>query len=699
MTFLNSVILFGLAAVTIPLLIHFFTRSKLRTVRFSSLTFLKVLRQQKIRSVKLRQILLMIIRTLIVLCLIFAFARPALKGSISAGHQSNVKTSAVIILDDSYSMMRVESGRRLFDDAIKKLAQITNIMEDGDQVYFLPTSDLSNDHTVSAFHDVTALNKQIENVQPSFVIANIPQALERAQHLLSSSQNINREVYLISDFQTVNFEDTADSMNLVWNENTKLLYLPMGSRKLSNLGIENIELVSKILEKNKIAELEVTVRNYGSQPERNKLVQLFVNGKRMAQTTVTIAKGASTTEKFRFLLENVGFSTGYVLIEDDDLTADNRRDFVFVVPEQIKLLLIGSENVDTDVIAYALQPTKDPNSIFNITQGNLQLFSTSQIQNADVVILSNVSSLNFQQISLLKTFVNRGGGLIIFLGQSVDLRAYNGDLRKELGLPLLTEPMGKMGRNAPTFTWGRIDYEHPIFTGVFDNSKIHLQSPLFHFAIRVQDTKGIEKIIDYSDGHPFLFESRKGEGSILFFTSGISSDWSDFWRRSVFAPLMNRCVMYLSSRSVEADQNLLVGKEIRYALQPGTLAHQLEMELPAGSRERVQPTVSAQTQWIFFADTNLPGNYTLWAGKERLGVWAVNVESRESNFDQINPKILEQKFGAIRISENENVAAVVHARRFGHELWKYFIFAALILLVIEMLIYREKGEVVDEQSL
>ena len=698
MTFLNSAILFGLAAVTLPLLIHFFTRSKLRTIRFSSLTFLKELRQQKIRTVKLRQILLLIIRTLIVLCLILAFARPTLKGSISAGHRSNIKTSAVLILDNSYSMARVNGGRWLFDYAKKKATDIIAVMKDGDEVFLLPTSEIGKSQPLTAFHDMDAVQKRVEEVELKFAVANVSKALSHARQLLTSSNNLNREIYLVSDLQAIDFEATTDSTNTEWDESTKLMYLPVGSQKLSNLGIENLELVSRILEKGKIAELEVSVRNYGSQLERNKLVQLFVNGKRMAQTTVSLNQAASTTEKFRFMLERSGFSTGYVLIEDDDLTADDRRDFVFVVPEKINTLLIGSETADTEVIAYALQPTNDPNSVFNITQGDLRILKASQIQEADVIILSNVPSLDMQQISMLRSFVDRGGGLVFFLGQSVDLRAYNGDLRKELGLPLLTKTMGKMGRNAPSFSWGRLDYEHPIFAGVFEQDR-HPESPMFHFAVKVQEEKGIEKIIDYSNGHPMLFEKRKGQGSILFFTTAVSPDWSDMWRRSVFAPLMNRCVMYLSSRSVKADHNLLIGKEIRYALQPGTLSQQIEMELPDATRERVQPTLSGQAQWIFFANTYLPGIYTLWAGQERLGVWAVNVDARESDLSEIDNKVLEQSYNAIRISENEDISALVHARRFGRELWKYFVIAALVLLVVEMIIYREKGEVVDEQSL
>ena len=77
LTFLNSAILFGLAAVTIPILIHLFTRQKTKTIYFSSLKFLKQLQQRQIRKLKIRQLLLLLIRSLLVLALVLAFRIPS----------------------------------------------------------------------------------------------------------------------------------------------------------------------------------------------------------------------------------------------------------------------------------------------------------------------------------------------------------------------------------------------------------------------------------------------------------------------------------------------------------------------------------------------------------------------------------------------------------------------------------------------
>src|SRR5687768_4361997 len=103
MIFLNPFILVAMAAASIPLLLHLLNLRKLRTVEFSSLKFLKELQKTRIRRLKLKQILLLILRTSLVIFAVLAFARPALHGSAGLPG-SHASTTAVILIDDSFSM-------------------------------------------------------------------------------------------------------------------------------------------------------------------------------------------------------------------------------------------------------------------------------------------------------------------------------------------------------------------------------------------------------------------------------------------------------------------------------------------------------------------------------------------------------------------------------------------------------------------
>ena len=76
--FLNSTILLAAAAALIPLIIHLFSRRRVKIVPFSSLRHLKAMQRRQVRRLRIRQLLLLIIRMLIILAVVLAFARPTL---------------------------------------------------------------------------------------------------------------------------------------------------------------------------------------------------------------------------------------------------------------------------------------------------------------------------------------------------------------------------------------------------------------------------------------------------------------------------------------------------------------------------------------------------------------------------------------------------------------------------------------------
>ena len=70
MTFLNPLVLFGLVAAAIPLIIHLINFRRPKRVDFSSLEFLKELQKTTMQRVRIKQWLLLLLRTLAIACLI-----------------------------------------------------------------------------------------------------------------------------------------------------------------------------------------------------------------------------------------------------------------------------------------------------------------------------------------------------------------------------------------------------------------------------------------------------------------------------------------------------------------------------------------------------------------------------------------------------------------------------------------------------
>jgi hypothetical protein len=69
----------------------------------------------------------------------------------------------------------------------------------------------------------------------------------------------------------------------------------------------------------------------------------------------------------------------------------------------------------------------------------------------------------------------------------------------------------------------------------------------------------------------------------------------------------------------------------------------------------------------------------------------------ESRFDPISAADFRRRYPtAIWVEEGQDVLARVRQVRLGKELWRPCALLALALMVAEMALYREKGEVIDE---
>ena len=140
MTFLNPAVLFGLFAASIPVLIHLFNLRKLKKIEFSTLAFLKELQKNRIRKIKLKQWLLLALRVLIILLLVLAFARPTLEGVAIGGTTSAAQTTAVFILDDTFSMSIVDADGSYLNQAKQSIQELVRNLQEGDEVALILVS-------------------------------------------------------------------------------------------------------------------------------------------------------------------------------------------------------------------------------------------------------------------------------------------------------------------------------------------------------------------------------------------------------------------------------------------------------------------------------------------------------------------------------------------------------------------------------
>ncbi|HEX5316879.1 MAG TPA: BatA domain-containing protein, partial [Candidatus Kapabacteria bacterium] len=345
MTFLNPFFLFGLAASSLPVLFHLFARKKSRRVEFSSLRFLRKLEKTSMRSVKIRQILLLIVRTLLITALVLAFARPALKGYLGSFFgSSHANTSMVFLLDNSASMSRSDDRGELFKQAKDAASSIAGVLTDGDDATIIPLASIARGAPYHPMHTKREVLAALNDVHLADRPAALSDGIRMASSILSGSLNVNKEVYLFSDDQARNLQDASGGVALASDSNHVSKLFDASSRLFTmtlgngdhlagrNLSLDSLHSITTIFEPGRPIEFEAWVRNTTSEPAQNIVISLFYNDERVAQQTIgSIAGGESQ----HLTLEGPARGSGIIKVraelEPDALPFDNTRFAVITV--------------------------------------------------------------------------------------------------------------------------------------------------------------------------------------------------------------------------------------------------------------------------------------------------------------------------------------------------------------------------------
>lgn len=693
MTFLNFSLLFGLFAGLIPILIHLLNKQKLQIVDFSNVEFLKILQKQKMRKVKLKQWLLLLIRTLAILSMVFAFARPTIEGYFGTGIESHAKTSVIIVLDNSLSSATKFQGEKALSKIKNKTKEIISFLKKGDDIQIVLPNKNPEILPKIPTRNFTNLSTEVDLLNASDVEGNLSEAILTASELLANSSNLNKEIYVISDLQKNAFGE-----KLKLGEQTKLYFLPVKSAT-ENVSVSDVNLDSQILTKGKKVKVSAKVNNFSPNLLADFFVQIFINGKRVGHQTLNVAENSSSSVEFIFNLEESGIHEGYIEIPDDALLEDNKVFFSFEVPDKARVLAVtNTKELEPDFLEILLKASENQAGILPKVISS-DLINSENFADYNTVILSNVPEISVSVQSKLKSFVENGGGLVVFLGDRVDIKNYNNGLVKELKLPEILNPLGNAGQFESYLTLREISFEHPIFEGVFDRKKPTIDSPKFYYAYRLKSKVENDQIMKFSNSDTFLEEISRGKGKVLFFASALNLLWTDLPVKGIFPPLLSRSVSYLSFyKGSEKIAYLTSDSELQFI--GTTKEEQINSSVltPSEKIVRINPQLRGSELKLTFDQVSEKGFYKFLVNEKPLKSFAVNFPPTESNLEFLSQSDLENLIDGefLWVVEDASLEDSILQSRFGFELWKYFLILTLLLLVAETLIGRNrKMEVVQ----
>jgi hypothetical protein len=727
MTFLNPFVLVGLAAAAIPVLIHLLNLRRLRTVEFSSLRFLKELQKTSLRRLKIQQLLLLLLRTLLVILLVLAFSRPALRGSFAGIMGSRASSTIIILLDDSPSMGLRNTEGGLFAQARDAVHDILESANGDDAVFLIPLSSLrERDFAPETSTSVTTALNSLSRMEVSQVSVPLREGLPLVRQILNRSPHPNNELYFVSDGQRTQIpiseipEDSTQSLD----PDIRCFLITLSAPKGVNLGGGPVKIRTQILTKDRPVFLEATVRNPGETPVENSIVSVYLDGSRVAQQTVTIPPRGSTSVSFTLSPKRRGILEARLELEDDVLEIDNAYYFTIAVPRLIRILLIGRSEAATRFAELALTLGGDTTAagLFRVEREPDDRLPFLDLSGYDVLLLCGVTEFTATIGDRIGQFVRHGGGVVVFPGPESNLASYNRALYPALDVP----PARRTQDPAPTpqrpasesfLSFSRLDMSHPVFEEMFrkegpqQKGSPSVESPRIRTVFSPAPGAAGHTIIGLSDGSSFLTEFRTGSGKVLVFAVDAGLEWSDFPLKGLFAPLLHRAMLYLAAAHGKADQfETGEGIQATVRLRPEESRGTFFLRSPEGREERLVPefltpssmlrisSLPALETGIHTLVRRTPGEGPAGGDEHLVGAFPVNIREEESDLRTVtgdDAATLWQSLGVeadrARVLEpGDNVAETIKESRYGLELWRYLLGAALLLAMIEMAISRER---------
>ncbi len=734
MTFLNPFFLFGLAAASLPVLFHLFARRKSRRVEFSSLRFLQKLEKTSMRAVKIRQILLLIVRTLLIAALVLAFARPALKGYMGSFFgSSHANTSMIFLIDNSASMSRSDERGPLFKQAKDAASAIASVIEDGDDATIIPLASITRGAAYHPMHSRAEVLAAIHNVRLADRPAALSDGMRLASSILSQSHNVNKEVYLLSDDQARNLrnEETGatsatDSNHAakLFDASTRVFTMRLGHGEHiigRNLSLDSLQAVTTIFEPGRPIQFEAWIRNTTSDPAQNVVLSLFYNGERVAQQTIANIGGGETQ---RVSIEGPARGSGIIRVraelEPDALPFDNSRFAIMTVPLTRRIGIFMDDPKNAQFIKLALEQTLSQNEAqapFELKvnpTSQLRGLSANQGHYDGIMVGLGPNPLDASDLAGLKQYVQSGNGAAIFPLPGMDIASVNADL-SALALPTITRAEGNPNDATHYMSFATLEFANPFFVGMFETTPTNgsqfqgIASPKVFESYDFATNSGLA-LIKLSNGYPFLVESQLGKGDILLYSIPPTLDFSDFPQKGIFLPLIRRTAAYISSVRAATEErqpeNFVTTQPFDVhlpavsGLQAGA---NVLVQAPDGTSSRAQVVMAPDgTPELQMDEAPVAGNYTVFRDAEArdpIAAFAVNIQSDESDLRSAPAGVMTKYFAArmanpkpaiIDLSPTDRtLAKTVEQSRYGVELWQSFLWAAIILALIELILARE----------
>jgi len=715
--FLNPLLLVGLSAVSVPIIIHLLNRRKYQRVVWAAMRFVLAAMQKNQKRMNIEELILLAMRCLILAMLALAMSRPTLFGAGSFLGGSSV--TAVVIVDNSYSMSQTDGTQSRFELATHKVADdIISSLPGGSSVAVLLASDVAQDVIPEPTFDLTFARERIHKALVSDRGTNLLPALQRAVKILENKPG-SREIYLLTDGQASGWRQMGGIQQLLTEKKDSIRshLVFIGAPEPRNLGVSVLRMAGALAPVNRSLRFDVEVTNYGREEARDVPVRLIIdNDPPSEETTIEkIGPGQSKSISLFAKMRTKGFHTVTAKISRDQLPRDDERAIVVRAIKQVQVVLVegkpGREFRESEAgfLRRALQPVDDSareNYFIQTRTVSPAELEGTRLDDADVIALANVSDLSPNLLRAVQQSVREGAGLMIFLGDQTNLAFYNEQMGRQLGMlpAVIGDPQGDASQEEKYWTYQGKDYTHPITAiwndpgagnmgavrsyrrfdltpaGLPEKSKMKPGSP---------EIGAASVVLKYNDGKPAVIERSYGLGRVMLFAgpASIAGTWNDLAvRPKVFVPLLHRILAAMLSRQ-EEYLNVRTGQKFTWHVGEDLLGRDAMIVRP-GTEDKTRDSRKVEAvsglPTLAYDRTDLAGVYNVSIAGDAGDTikFATQSDPQESRIEPLSADQREALSSVAGVTDWQAGVAMekdFSKQRSGREIWLWFATIAVLL--------------------
>ncbi|MBS3820248.1 MAG: BatA domain-containing protein, partial [Phycisphaerae bacterium] len=204
LTFGAPLLLIGLAAAGIPPLLHLISSVRAREQYFPTLRFLRLTMEKTARRRRLRNWLLLLLRSLALAVLAMAVAQPI--SEATGGWLGGSGQAAVVVLDDTYSMTATPEpgGESLFARARADASALLS-GENKPRLAALTSASLTAG-PAQLTGQLDLLRQDLAGAAVNFGPPSLTESIVAAVEALDAADSPDRSLYLLTDGQAVGLD-------------------------------------------------------------------------------------------------------------------------------------------------------------------------------------------------------------------------------------------------------------------------------------------------------------------------------------------------------------------------------------------------------------------------------------------------------------------------------------------------------------